>query len=105
MGLRQPLARGDRVHHQAAQFDGALHHAGHVRRLGLPVNRPLWFDFPHDANAWKVTTSYMFGKSMHACPVTAANVTSAVCYLPTLTAGKTWKRFFSKKSFPGGVNE
>ena len=75
-----------------------------VSATGLPVNRPLWFDFPHDAIAWKVTTSYMFGKSMLACPVTAANVTSAVCYLPTLPAGKTWKHFFSKATFPGGAN-
>ena len=49
--LRQPLARGDRIDHQAAQFDGALHHASHVRCalpriLVLSTNRASCHNHP-----------------------------------------------------------
>eukprot|EP00041_Stephanoeca_diplocostata_P022397 m.534130 g.534130 ORF g.534130 m.534130 type:complete len:52 (+) comp22052_c0_seq36:2843-2998(+) len=26
-----------------------------VSQTGLPINRPLWFDFPDDAASWGIT--------------------------------------------------
>lgn len=37
---------------------------------GLPINRPLFFDFPADPNVWEIDDVYMFGPTMLAAPVT-----------------------------------
>jgi alpha-glucosidase (family GH31 glycosyl hydrolase) len=29
-----------------------------VSQTGLPINRPLWFDFPADANTWEIKDEY-----------------------------------------------
>lgn len=52
-----------------------------VSQTGKPVNRPLWFDFPHDPMTWDITTSYMFGDTMLVAPVTDAGVTVQTAYV------------------------
>lgn len=32
-----------------------------VSQTGLPVNRPLFWDFPSDAATWDIDDHYMFG--------------------------------------------
>lgn len=71
---------------------------------GRPPVRPLFFDFPGDAEAWKEGTQeseYMFGDSLLVAPVTAYGVRSRRVYLP---AGATWKSFWgsSQPIIPGG---
>eukprot|EP00658_Telonema_sp_P-2_P004998 TRINITY_DN11875_c0_g17_i1.p1 TRINITY_DN11875_c0_g17~~TRINITY_DN11875_c0_g17_i1.p1 ORF type:complete len:692 (-),score=129.80 TRINITY_DN11875_c0_g17_i1:280-2355(-) len=66
---------------------------------GLPLNRPLWFDAPTDANTWEVDDQYMFGRDYMVAPVYVANSTSRKVYFP---AGATWTHFFTNHSYTGG---
>ena len=56
-----------------------------VSQTGKPVNRPLWFDFPHDPMTWDITTSYMFGDTMLVAPVTDAAVSVQTAYVVPCT--------------------
>eukprot|EP00947_MAST-08B_sp_MAST-8B-sp1_P006571 g6571.t1 len=58
-----------------------------VADTGLPVNRPLFWDFPADPNAWQQTQSFMFGPDYLVAPVTEMGARSWAVYLPTGTAG------------------
>jgi alpha-D-xyloside xylohydrolase len=73
-----------------------------VSQTGMPVNRPLWFDFPDDPEVWDITTSYMFGDAYLVAPVTDAGVTSQTVYLPAVVGG--WTHMWTNKTFSGGGN-
>jgi alpha-glucosidase len=51
-------------------------------RTGVPVVRPLWFEFPNDEEAAKHDDEFFIGPSLLAAPVTSANVTMRDVYLP-----------------------
>ena len=68
---------------------------------GLPINRPLWWDFPSDPEAWGCTSAYMFGPDYLASPVTAPGAQNWTVYLPR---GATYTHYFTGRSFTGGVN-
>jgi alpha-D-xyloside xylohydrolase len=71
-----------------------------VSETGTPVNRPLWWDFPEDQQAWNQTASFMFGPKYLVSPVTEANASSWTSYLP---AGAKWQYYFdASKTFEGG---
>ena len=70
-------------------------------RTGLPVNRPLFWDYPEDAQAWHVDDTYMFGPTMLAAPVTDAGARSRNVYLPG-GSGVTWQHYFTNHTFKGG---
>eukprot|EP01047_Picozoa_sp_COSAG01_P104759 COSAG01_NODE_34048_length_554_cov_1.342857_1_plen_113_part_00 len=36
-----------------------------VSQTGLPINRPLWFDFPADANTWEIKDEYHLRNIKH----------------------------------------
>ncbi len=73
-------------------------------RSGRPFNRPLWWDFPQDEATWNVTDAYMFGSKFLVAPVTSANVSSKVVYLPMLGSDEVWRHYFSRAIYPGGKN-
>ena len=72
-----------------------------VSQTGLPINRPLFFDFPEDPNVWEIKDVYMFGPTMLAAPVTDMGARNRTLYLPK---GSTWVHYFTKKSYTGGQN-
>jgi alpha-glucosidase len=49
---------------------------------GAPLMRPLWFEYPADAEAQKHTDEWFVGPSILVAPVTAVNVMSRPVYLP-----------------------
>ena len=64
--------------------------AQEMRKLnatGQPLNRPLWWDFPADPNAWTIDDEYMFGDEYLAAPVLEAGARSRTVYLPTAAYG------------------
>jgi alpha-D-xyloside xylohydrolase len=67
---------------------------------GVPPMRPLWFDFPGDAEAWKIEDEFCFGPSVLVAPVTELGARSRRVYLP---AGATWKDAWSPETFEGGT--
>jgi alpha-glucosidase len=49
---------------------------------GAPLVRPLWFDYPSDAEAQKHEDEFFVGPSILVAPALAANVTQRAVYLP-----------------------
>ena len=67
---------------------------------GLPIMRPLFFDFKADKAAWDVDDEYMFGPDILVAPVIEAGVKSRKVYLP---AGATWTDAWTGKVYEGGT--
>jgi alpha-D-xyloside xylohydrolase len=70
-----------------------------LSRTGRPINRPLWWDFPHDRRAWAVDDQYMFGDDYIAAPVLLAGARERLVYLPH---GR-WQHAFSGRLYDGGA--
>jgi len=64
---------------------------------GVPPMRPLFFDFPNDANAWKIEDQFFFGPDLLIAPVLEAGSTARHVYLP---AGCDWS--FRDERYEGG---
>jgi alpha-D-xyloside xylohydrolase len=86
---------------------------------GTPLNRPLWFDFPHDPMAWDSSTAnqFMVGGKYMVAPVLEPGVTTWKAYLPsaarvyapydvppagTASNATQWRHFFSGEIYAGG---
>jgi alpha-D-xyloside xylohydrolase len=63
--------------------------------------RPLFWDFPADPAAWRVTDQFMFGSDYMMAPVTDMGARTKMLYLP---AGASFTHFFTNKSYVGGQN-
>ncbi len=61
--------------------------ASETSRSGVPMMRPLVFDFAADARALDEAHSYMFGCAIHVAPVVAASVKEQPVYLPESEGG------------------
>ena len=61
--------------------------------------RALPFDFPHDPKVLSITNEFMFGPAFLVAPVTYANATSRVVYLPS---GADWYDFWTGELLKGG---
>ncbi|MCQ2083408.1 MAG: glycosyl hydrolase family 31 [Bacteroidaceae bacterium] len=59
-----------------------LESAKMVTEQDYTMMRPLVFDFPHDSEALKQQTQFMFGPSLMVCPVTEPGVKEWKVYLP-----------------------
>lgn len=66
---------------------------------GLPIMRPIFFDFPQDKKAWDIEDEYMFGSDILAAPVTDAGARDKTVYLPE---GTDWLYSSTKKIYSGG---
>lgn len=59
---------------------------------GTPVMRPLFYDFPGDAEAWEVEDEHLLGPALLICPVYEAGQREKRVYLP---AGAQWRHLSS----------
>lgn len=66
---------------------------------GVPIMRPLFFDFYDDKQAWEVEDVYMFGPDILVAPIFEEAATERNVYLPSGTA---WIDAFTKKKYDGG---
>ena len=66
---------------------------------GTPVMRPLFYDFPEDAECWRCEDQYMFGSEVLVAPVMYAKTDSREVYLP---AGETWMDYWTGERVEGG---
>jgi alpha-D-xyloside xylohydrolase len=74
---------------------------------GLPMLRPLAFDFPADADAAApfAEGAFLFGDALLAQPVAEYGARTATVYLPRLPAGGNWSYFFNRtRIWLGGAN-
>ncbi len=68
-------------------------------RSGLPVMRPLFFDFNKDKTAWETEDEYMFGDDILVAPVMEEGARERSVYLPE---GAEWTDAYTKQVYKGG---
>ncbi|MEG1426463.1 MAG: glycoside hydrolase family 31 protein, partial [Oscillospiraceae bacterium] len=66
---------------------------------GTPPMRPVFYDFPKDANAWDLQDQFLFGPDLLISPVVEAGALSREVYLPK---GSRWIEVATGKAFAGG---
>ena len=66
---------------------------------GTPPMRPLFFDFPEDAQSWDVDDQMMFGPDYLVAPVLEKGARSREVYLPH---GSTWRDAWRETVHEGG---
>lgn len=66
---------------------------------GIPLMRPLFFDFPEDPNTYDVEDEYMFGSDVLVAPVYERGVKSRQVYLPK---GTKWIDAWTEEVYEGG---
>ncbi|MDR1531679.1 MAG: glycoside hydrolase family 31 protein [Clostridiales bacterium] len=71
-----------------------------THKTGIPVMRPLFFDFPDDPRAWEIEDAYMFGPDILVAPVLYERTAVRDVYLP---AGVRWKDAWTGETFLGGT--
>jgi len=67
---------------------------------GVPVMRPLFYDFPQDEATWEIDDAYMFGPDLLVAPVIEKGATNRKVYLP---AGASWTNAETGENHMGGV--
>lgn len=67
-------------------------------RTGAPPMRPLWFNFPTDANLFALEDQFMVGSDLLVKPIAQAGVTSTTIYLP---APDQWYDIRTFQMLPG----
>ena len=60
---------------------------------GVPVIRPLFFEYPDDQNTYQIDNQYMLGTDLLVAPVLKRNAKSRKVYFPK----GTWQHYFTKK--------
>ncbi len=68
-------------------------------RSGLPVMRPLFFDFSNDKSAWDTEDEYMFGSDILVAPVMEEGARERSVYLPE---GAEWTDAYTGEVYSGG---
>jgi alpha-D-xyloside xylohydrolase len=66
---------------------------------GTPPMRPLFFDFPKDAQSWDIEDQMMFGPDYLVAPVIEEGARSRRLYLP---AGDSWRNAWTDEIYQGG---
>ncbi|MDR1644163.1 MAG: glycoside hydrolase family 31 protein [Clostridiales bacterium] len=66
---------------------------------GIPVMRPLFFDFYQDQNSYEAEYAYLFGPDLLVAPIVYAKSESREVYLPSQAE---WTHLWSGESYAGG---
>ena len=76
-----------------------LKHMEVASKEGIPMMRPLFFDFPDDQQCYTIEDQYMFGPDLLVAPVLEYRASARKVYLP---AGASWKDALTGKVYNGG---
>jgi alpha-D-xyloside xylohydrolase len=74
-------------------------HMDVASETGIPVMRPLFFDFPKDEACHSIEDQYMFGPDVMVAPVLEAGAATRSIYLPL---GAVWKDALTGQEYKGG---
>ena len=73
-------------------------------RQGIPVCKPLYYDYPNVNEAYNVKNQYMFGSSLLVCPITKPwneqGISTREIWLPE----GIWTDIFTGEVLPGGFH-
>ena len=67
--------------------------------VGMPLNRPLFWDFPADRAAWDIDDQYMFGSDYMVAPILDAGARNRTVYFPK---GARWIHHYTGETYEGG---
>lgn len=81
-----------------AYFYSLFHEAN---RTGVPVTRPMFFDFPTDKATWTIDEQFMIGPALLARPAFYKNAVSVSVYLPK--ENTTWYHFIGGHKVNNGT--
>jgi len=71
-----------------------MQHMKLAASAGIPVLRPLFFEFPHDPMSFSAEDQFMFGPDWLVAPVLVYKATTREVYLPPLPDSQVWVHFF-----------
>jgi alpha-D-xyloside xylohydrolase len=66
---------------------------------GAPPMRPLFVDFPHDAESWTIEDAFLLGPDLLVAPVTDYGARTRSVYLP---GGARWANSWTEEKHDGG---
>ncbi|MGE5353959.1 MAG: TIM-barrel domain-containing protein, partial [Acidobacteriota bacterium] len=84
-----------RLRYQLIPYIYTMAYENHT--TGMPLARPLFFDYPSDEKLYNMSSSYMWGSSMLVSPVVTEGQTSKSVYLPE----GSWVDFFDDHIYNG----
>jgi alpha-D-xyloside xylohydrolase len=76
-----------------------LKHMEIASKEGIPMMRPLFFDFPKDQVCYSIEEEYMFGPDLLVAPVLEYKATSRKVYFPV---GPSWTDALTGQVYKGG---
>ncbi len=68
-------------------------------RSGVPVMRPLWYEFPEDPKTYIIADQYLVGSDLMVTPVVKDGIRARHIYLP---AGTEWVNWWTGEKLEGG---
>lgn len=71
-----------------------------TRKMGVPLMRPLVFDYPEDNNVIDMSDEYMFGDRILVAPIMKYGQRDRVVYLP---GNEKWMHEYNKMIYHGGA--
>ncbi len=75
-----------------------MHHMDKASESGVPIMRPMFFDYFDDEECYKLSDQYMFGSDILFAPILDENQTSRRVYLPH----GNWIRTTDRQTYCGG---
>ena len=70
-------------------------------KIGLPIDRPLFMEFPADKNTYGIEDEFMFGDAMLIAPVVKQDAVSREVYLPVAAE---WYDYWTGQKYIGGTS-
>ncbi len=92
------FARFTRIWCHLAPYLRALSEQAATR--GLPLQRPLFLEFPDDPAGYTIQDQYLYGPDLVVAPVHKAGLTNWCVHLP---AGSAWTHVWSGVTYAGGA--
>ena len=73
----------------------------YAARIGVPLLRPIWMEYPHDTNCYEEmwsSTQFFFGPDIMVAPILKPKTANRKIYLPE----GIWYDFFTMDKYEGG---
>jgi len=69
---------------------------------GIPVLRPMFFEFPDQEDSYLAEDQFMFGPDWLVAPVTVYNATHRSVFLPMLSSpSEVWVHHYTQRAYRG----
>lgn len=78
-----------------------MSHMKIAHETGIPVMRPLFFEYPDDSRTYEIEDEFFFGPDILVAPVLTQGTWSRQVYLPE---GAIWQHAWSGKEYNGGIS-